>query len=143
MQILLDGMDVRTVPLQWLRRQMGLVSQVPLLFPAHPGNDVLTRTTTSLGSMRESSARSTLRVVPAAASSQLDANDAQHHSRATPPAAGLQEPTLFQTTIYNNIVYGNPDATPEQVHAAARDANAHDFITALPSGCGANMRGIS
>ena len=46
----------------------------------------------------------------------------------------LQEPVLFSTSIYENIIYGRPDATREMVEAAARHANAHKFITALPDG---------
>jgi ATP-binding cassette subfamily B protein len=46
----------------------------------------------------------------------------------------LQEPYLFHGTISENIRYGNPDATVEQVIAAARAANAHDFIVGLPDG---------
>jgi ATP-binding cassette subfamily B protein len=44
----------------------------------------------------------------------------------------LQEPVLFSTTIAENIAYGRPEATREQIIEAARLANAHDFITALP-----------
>jgi ATP-binding cassette subfamily B protein len=46
----------------------------------------------------------------------------------------LQEPILFSTTIAENIAYGRPDATREQIEAAARAADAHDFITTLPAG---------
>jgi ATP-binding cassette, subfamily B, bacterial len=46
----------------------------------------------------------------------------------------LQEPLLFSDTLRENIRYGRLDATDEEVEAAARDANAHDFITALPHG---------
>ncbi len=45
-----------------------------------------------------------------------------------------QEPVLFATSIRENILYGRPDATPEAVEAAARAANAHAFIQALPEG---------
>jgi ATP-binding cassette subfamily B (MDR/TAP) protein 1 len=45
-----------------------------------------------------------------------------------------QEPTLFATTIAGNIKYGNPDATQEEIEAAARKANAHDFIVSFPDG---------
>eukprot|EP00051_Salpingoeca_urceolata_P035051 m.27913 g.27913 ORF g.27913 m.27913 type:complete len:739 (+) comp8668_c0_seq1:36-2252(+) len=45
-----------------------------------------------------------------------------------------QEPVLFARSIYDNIRYGHPDATPEQVYQAAREANAHDFIEAFPRG---------
>jgi ABC-type multidrug transport system fused ATPase/permease subunit len=46
----------------------------------------------------------------------------------------LQEPLLFSGTIADNIRYGKLDASPEQVVAAARAANAHDFIDGLPDG---------
>jgi ATP-binding cassette subfamily B protein len=46
----------------------------------------------------------------------------------------LQEPVLFSTTIAANISYAQPDATFEQIVAAATAANAHDFITRLPQG---------
>ena len=45
-----------------------------------------------------------------------------------------QEPLLFPRSISENIRYGRLDATDEEVIAAARAANAHDFITALPQG---------
>lgn len=45
-----------------------------------------------------------------------------------------QEPALFATTIYENILYGKPDATTAEVEAAAAAANAHSFITLLPNG---------
>jgi ABC-type multidrug transport system fused ATPase/permease subunit len=50
--------------------------------------------------------------------------------------AVAQEPVLFSTTIAENIRYGRPDATAEEVEAAARAANAHTFISALPLGYG-------
>ena len=46
----------------------------------------------------------------------------------------LQEPVLFSTSIAENIAYANPDATYEEIVAAARAANAHEFITHLPEG---------
>ena len=46
----------------------------------------------------------------------------------------LQDTNLFTGTIKENIKYGNPDATDEQVINAAKIANAHDFISALPDG---------
>ncbi|MPY65442.1 ATP-binding cassette domain-containing protein [Deinococcus sp. SDU3-2] len=45
-----------------------------------------------------------------------------------------QETLLFSGSIEENIRYGRPDASPEEVEAAARAANAHGFITALPQG---------
>ena len=50
-----------------------------------------------------------------------------------------QEPTLFQTTIYNNIRFGKPDATADEIYAAAKSANAHKFISLLPRGYAARL----
>lgn len=41
---------------------------------------------------------------------------------------------LFAGTIFENIAYGKPDATREEVIEAARNANAHDFIMSFPEG---------
>src|SRR5579863_9363581 len=46
----------------------------------------------------------------------------------------LQDTMLFSTTIRENIAYGRPGASDEEIREAARLANAHDFIEALPSG---------
>ncbi|KAK9810283.1 hypothetical protein WJX72_007941 [[Myrmecia] bisecta] len=70
-QVLLDGQDIRTLQLHWLRSQIALVSQ---------------------------------------------------------------EPALFSCSILQNICYGRPDATLEEARAAARAANAHDFISSAPEG---------
>ena len=48
--------------------------------------------------------------------------------------AVMQETILFNDTIENNIRYGTPGATHEQVVAAAKLANAHEFIMAQPEG---------
>ncbi len=45
-----------------------------------------------------------------------------------------QEPLLFHRTIRENIAYGKPDASVEEIETAARQANSHDFIVNLPSG---------
>ncbi|KAG0454102.1 hypothetical protein HPP92_025406 [Vanilla planifolia] len=45
-----------------------------------------------------------------------------------------QEPALFATTIYDNILYGKDGATEAEVIEAAKLANAHSFISALPEG---------
>jgi ATP-binding cassette subfamily B protein len=46
----------------------------------------------------------------------------------------LQEPFLFHGTVAENIAYGNPGATLDQIISAARAANAHDFIVGFPDG---------
>ena len=70
-QITLDGREIRTLNLQWLRSHIGVVSQ---------------------------------------------------------------EPVLFNTTIAENIRYGREDATMDDIIQAAKNANAHDFISQLPDG---------
>lgn len=46
----------------------------------------------------------------------------------------LQETMLFSSTIRENIAYGKPDASDEEIREAARRANAHEFIERLPNG---------
>jgi len=46
----------------------------------------------------------------------------------------LQETTLFSGSIRDNIAFGKPDATDEEVIAAAKAAQAHDFISGFPEG---------
>ncbi|PIA30330.1 hypothetical protein AQUCO_05600040v1 [Aquilegia coerulea] len=70
-KIFLDGTDIKKLHLKWLRSQMGLVNQ---------------------------------------------------------------EPILFATSIKENILFGNEEAPMDFVIKAAKDANAHDFITKLPKG---------
>jgi len=48
----------------------------------------------------------------------------------------LQETLLFHASVWDNIAYGKPDATPEQIMRAARQANADQFIEKLPEGYG-------
>jgi ATP-binding cassette, subfamily B, bacterial MsbA len=45
-----------------------------------------------------------------------------------------QETFLFHDTIFNNILFGRLDATPEEIYEAAKAAYAHDFIVAQPKG---------
>lgn len=80
LQIALDGADIRSLNLTWLRQQMSLVSQ---------------------------------------------------------------EPHLFTGTILDNIRYGQPAATDEEVEQAAMSANALDFIQAAPQGFQTPVRCLS
>jgi len=59
-------------------------------------------------------------------------------------AAVSQDVQLFNTTIAENIRYGRLEATDDEVERAARAANAHDFIAALPDGYDAEVgeRGV-
>jgi ABC-type multidrug transport system fused ATPase/permease subunit len=56
----------------------------------------------------------------------------------------LQEPFLFDTTVRENIAYGRPDATEEEIRAAAAEAEADEFIEELPRGydTGVGERGV-
>jgi len=51
----------------------------------------------------------------------------------------LQDTLLFSTTIRENIAYGRPDATEEEIIEAARRAQAHDFIMATANGYGSQV----
>jgi ATP-binding cassette subfamily B protein len=55
-----------------------------------------------------------------------------------------QDTVLFNDTIYYNIAYGRPDATREEIVAAAKAAHIHDFILSLPQGyeTGVGERGL-
>jgi ATP-binding cassette subfamily B protein len=57
----------------------------------------------------------------------------------------LQEPVLFSTSIAENIAYGRPDASREEIVEAARAAKVHDFIATLSDGYGTRVgeRGMS
>jgi len=46
----------------------------------------------------------------------------------------LQDTLLFSTTVRENIAYGRPDATEEEIIEAAKRAQAHEFILAMPEG---------
>jgi ATP-binding cassette subfamily B protein/subfamily B ATP-binding cassette protein MsbA len=64
----------------------------------------------------------------------VDLRDLQLGSLREQISVVLQEPLLFSGTIEENIRYGKLEATEEQVRAAARAANADDFIAGLPNG---------
>jgi ABC-type multidrug transport system fused ATPase/permease subunit len=49
-------------------------------------------------------------------------------------AVVLQETQVFDGTVRENIAYGRPDATEDEIAAAAQAADAHEFITMLPDG---------
>jgi len=57
----------------------------------------------------------------------------------------LQETLLFHTSVWENIAYGKPDAPPDQIIRAAKQANAHEFIEQLSEGYGAMVgeRGVT
>jgi len=63
-----------------------------------------------------------------------DARDIQLKSLRRHVALVLQEPFLFPVSIADNIAYGVPGATAAEIEAAARAADAHEFILRLPSG---------
>lgn len=54
-----------------------------------------------------------------------------------------QEPALFGTSVKENIMFGKPDATMDEVVAAATAANAHNFIRQLPQGYETKVRPVS
>ena len=67
----------------------------------------------------------------------IDGQDLRSVSQASLRAAiGVvpQDTVLFNDSIYYNIAYGRPDASPAQVEQAARLAHIHDFVMSLPEG---------
>ncbi len=67
----------------------------------------------------------------------IDATDVRslsHEDLRRQVGVVLQEPFLFRGTVWENLVYGRPGASPEEAIAAAKGANAHDFILRLPFG---------
>jgi ATP-binding cassette subfamily B protein len=64
----------------------------------------------------------------------VDLRDLKRKSFLEHVAVVTQEPFLFDATILENIRYGKPDATLEQVQAAAAAASADEFIAELPQG---------
>ena len=74
---------------------------------------------------------------PAAGQILLDGVDLRDYKLAdlrNQFAMVLQEPVLFSTSIAENIAYAQPQATEEEIVAAAKAANVHDFISNLPDG---------
>ena len=69
----------------------------------------------------------------------IDVRQLQQHSLLAALATVPQESLLFSGTVADNIRYGNPAASDEQVTAAAQAAQAHDFIMALPQGYAARV----
>jgi ATP-binding cassette, subfamily B, heavy metal transporter len=61
-----------------------------------------------------------------------DIRDVTQSSLRTAIGMVPQDTVLFNDTIYYNIAYGRPDATPSEVEDAARLAKVHDFIMSLP-----------
>ncbi|HCY1134585.1 TPA: ABC transporter ATP-binding protein [Staphylococcus aureus] len=65
----------------------------------------------------------------------IDIKDLKLSSLMSQISAVFQKVYLFNDTIENNILFGNPDATEEEVIRAAKQACCHDFIMKLPDGC--------
>jgi ATP-binding cassette subfamily B protein len=69
----------------------------------------------------------------------VDGHDIRHVKRqslARRMGLVLQEPFLFSGTVLENILFGRPDATPEEAERAARAVGAHDFIARLGQATG-------
>lgn len=75
----------------------------------------------------------------------IDINDFDANWLRSQIGSVLQEPILFAMSIGDNIKYGHPDATAEEIEEACRQAHIHDFITGLPEGYDTHVgeRGLS
>src|SRR5699024_8782623 len=68
---------------------------------------------------------------------KIDGQDVRHITQdSLRTAIGVvpQDTVLFNDSIYNNLAYGRPSASEEEVHKAARQANLDSFIQSLPNG---------
>ncbi len=63
-----------------------------------------------------------------------DLHDLTLHSLRENVSVVMQETLIFDGTVRQNIAYGKPGATEEEIVAAAKSADAHEFIEALPGG---------
>jgi ATP-binding cassette subfamily B protein/subfamily B ATP-binding cassette protein MsbA len=64
----------------------------------------------------------------------IDVREFQLRGLRQQVAMVLQQPLVFPTTLRENVAYGRPDATPEQIAEAARLAQLDDFLARLPEG---------
>jgi ATP-binding cassette subfamily B protein len=105
-------------------------------FTAQPGQTVAILGTT--GSGKSSLTNLIPRFYDATAGAVLidghDVKDVQLSSLRSQIGIVLQESLLFSGTVFENVAYGKPDASQEAVERAARMAQAHEFIAALPNG---------
>ncbi len=74
---------------------------------------------------------------PTGGSIRIDGVDIRRYTRASlRRALGVvpQEPMLFAVSVRENIAYGRPEASMDEIEAAARAAHAHEFVVELPEG---------
>ena len=64
----------------------------------------------------------------------IDVRDVTKHSLRVQMGMVTQDPHLFTGTVADNIRFGHPEATMEEVIQISKEANAHDFIAVLPNG---------
>ncbi|MFA9491140.1 MAG: ABC transporter ATP-binding protein [Anaerolineales bacterium] len=69
----------------------------------------------------------------------VDVREMTEHSLRSQIGVALQQTTLFSGTIAENIAFGRPEAAMEEVVKAAKAAQAHEFITAMPDGYESNV----
>ena len=70
----------------------------------------------------------------------VDIRDMTQHSLRSQIGVVFQDPHLFNDTVRANIAYGRPDASQEEIESAAKAAQAHAFIMALPEGYDTSVR---
>ena len=64
----------------------------------------------------------------------VNVKDYDLHAMRSQIAIVTQDTILFNDTVANNIIYGQPDCSKERMYAAARAANAHEFVSQLTDG---------
>ena len=125
------GDRLRARQLQLLRdgRGLGEVS-----FEAPAGTRVAVVGPTGAGKSTPSGSSLAFTTQGSGSADRYDVRDLALESLRAQISIVLQEPLLFSGSIGENIRYGRLEASMDDVAAAARAANAHDFISALPKG---------
>ena len=140
-----DAPDARPAP-----RFRGLIEFRDLRFGYVPGQPVLRGVTLAAGAGQRvavvgatGSGKSTLLALllrlyePASGSISIDGTDIRRFTaRSLRDQVSLvpQDPVLFHGPVWENIAYGRPGATRDEIIQAARLANAHEFIARMPRG---------
>ncbi|WP_309501165.1 ABC transporter ATP-binding protein [Saccharopolyspora gloriosae] len=134
LQVRLDGAGFGYTRDQQVLRDVSLRVEpgetVALVGPAGSGKSTVSLLLPRFYDVQQGS----VRIGPADDEADFDVRDVRLESLRSAVGVVFEEAFLFSDTIHGNIAYGRPDASEAEVVAAARAAEAHGFISALPDG---------
>ncbi|MCX2732199.1 ABC transporter ATP-binding protein [Saccharopolyspora sp. NFXS83] len=134
LRVRLDGAGFGYTRDQQVLRDVSLLVEpgetVALVGPAGSGKSTVSLLLPRFYDVQQGS----VRIGPADAEPDHDVRDVRLESLRSAVGVVFEEAFLFSDTIRGNIAYGRPDASEAEVVAAARAAEAHGFISALPDG---------